>query len=177
MRVGEGDLSDWKASPRGRGSKAARSFFFHGGGVEVAGDGDDHVVGDDGASVPGLEVVEGDGVDGGVLGLAGVGAVGAVDQLDGFADGDAAGVVVAAGDAGVHLALGERELVGLEGGVEEKIHGFGEDGVEVALEAGPAEEVVATPPEVSMLAALASSLSSSLSPSMVAVPLVRQVSP
>ncbi len=38
-------------------------------------------------------------------------------------------------------------------------------------------DVDAEPPEVSMLAALASSLSSSASPSMVAVPLVRQVWP
>ncbi len=38
-------------------------------------------------------------------------------------------------------------------------------------------EVVAPPPELSMEAALSSSTSSSLSPSMVAVPLVRQVSP
>jgi hypothetical protein len=38
-------------------------------------------------------------------------------------------------------------------------------------------EVEAVPPAVSIEAAFASSLSSSLSPSMVAVPLVRQVSP
>ena len=54
--------------------------------------------GHDGFVVPGLEVVEGDGVDGGVLGLAGVGIVGAVDELDGLADGDSVGVVVAPGD-------------------------------------------------------------------------------
>ena len=49
------------------------------------------------------------------------------------------GVVVAAGDAGIDLALGECELVGLEGGVEQEVDGGGEDGVEVAFEAGPAQ--------------------------------------
>ncbi len=62
---------------------------------------------DDGAVVPGLEVGERDGGDGGVLGVAAVGAGRAVDEHGGFARGDAAGVVVAARDAGVDLALGE----------------------------------------------------------------------
>ena len=112
---------------------------FHGGGVEVARDGNDHVVGDEGAAVPCLEVGKGDCGDGGKLRLAGVGAGGAVGELDGFAVCEAAGVVVAAGDAGVHLLPGELELFGLEGGVQQKLDAGGEDGVEVALEAGPAQ--------------------------------------
>ena len=57
--------------------------------------------------------------------------------FDGFAGGDAAGVVVAAGDAGFELLLGELELVLFEGGMEEEVDGGGEDGVEVAFETGP----------------------------------------
>src|SRR5262249_51579811 len=44
--------------------------------------------------------------------------------------------------AGIHLALGERELVSLEGGVKEKVDGRGEDRVEVALEGRPAQRGV-----------------------------------
>ena len=73
--------------------------------------------------MPGLEVVEGDGSDGGIFGLTRIRAGGAVDEFDGFADGDSARVVVAAGDAGVHLTLGEGKLVRLEAGMEEKVDG------------------------------------------------------
>ena len=105
LGVGEGDLGGLEFLAAGKGLEGGAELGFHGGGVEVAGDGDDDVVGDDGSVVPGLEVVEGDGVDGGVFGLARVGAVGAIGEFDGFADGDAGGVVVAAGDGGFELAL------------------------------------------------------------------------
>ena len=123
----------------GKGLEGSAEFLLHGGGVEVAGDGDDDVVGDDGFVVPGVEIVEGDGVDGGVFGLARVGAVGSIGQFDGFAVGDAGGVVVAAGDGGLGLLFGQLELVGFEVGMEQEVDGLGEDGVEVALEAGPAD--------------------------------------
>ncbi len=93
---------------------AARELFeggaelgFYGGSVEVAGDGDDHIVWNDGAVVPGLQILQGDGIDGRVFGLLRVGIGFAVGQLDGDAGCDSAGVVVAAGDACFHLALGE----------------------------------------------------------------------
>ncbi len=88
------------------GLEGGAEFFLHDGAVEVAGDPDDDVVGDNGFVVPGFEVVEGDGVDGGVFGLACVGIVGAVGQFDGFTDSDSGGVVVAARDRGFELAFG-----------------------------------------------------------------------
>ena len=72
--------------------------------------------GSDRLVVPGLEVVDSDGSDGRVLGLTRIRAGGTVDEPDRFANGDTARVVVAAGDAGIDLSLGQRELVGLEGG-------------------------------------------------------------
>ena len=107
LRIGEVDVCCFERFASGQRLEGCAELGFHGGAVEVAGDADDDVVGNDGAVVPCLEIVEGDGVDGGVLGLAGVGIVGAVGELDGFAGGDAAGVVVAARDAGFDLLLGE----------------------------------------------------------------------
>ena len=66
--------------------------------------------------VPRLQVVEGDGIDGGVLGLAGVGIVWAVGELDGFADRDAVGIVVAPRDRGLRLPFASWSLSALKVG-------------------------------------------------------------
>ena len=136
---GEADLGSHDDFALGEWLEGGAELCLHGRRVEVARDGEDHVVGDDGALVPLPKVVEGDGLDGGVLGLAAVGGVFAVDQLPGDASGDPAGIVVATGDAGFGAALGELQLVLLEVGVEQDLGGDAEDGVEVALQAGPAD--------------------------------------
>jgi hypothetical protein len=127
--------------------------------------------------VPGLQVVESDGADGGQLRLARVGAVGAVDQLGRFALGDARLVVVAADDAGGFLLLGQLQLFLVEFGMQEQVEGQREDLVGIAFERVPGEAVESSSPSVSMCAALASSRSSSASPSILAVPLVRHAWP
>ncbi len=139
LRIGEVYVCRFERFSAGQRLEGGAELGFHGGAVEVAGDADDDVVGNDGAGVPCLEVVDGDGADGGVLGLAGVGVVGAIGELDGFAGGDAAGVVVAAGDAGLDLLPGELKLFFVEHWMKEEIHRVGEDGVEVLFEARPVD--------------------------------------
>ncbi len=95
--------------------------LLHGCRVEVAADADDHVVGDDGAFMPGLQIGDGYRHDGRDLRLACVGAGGPIDEARGFAAGDPGGAVVAADDAGGHLLLGQLELFFVEGGMLEKI--------------------------------------------------------
>ena len=85
------------------------------------------------------QVLAGDGVDRRVFGLPGVRAVLAVDQPVELAIGDAADVVVAAGDHGLLLDLGQVDLVLPEGGMGQDV---GEDGhglVEILLEHGHPE--------------------------------------
>jgi hypothetical protein len=90
---------------------------LHCGGIEIAGDAEDDVVGVDILLVPLQQIVAGDGGNGGVFGDAGVRIIGAVGEANGFAAGDGVDVIIAAGDAGVHLKLGQSDLVVAEGGV------------------------------------------------------------
>ena len=87
---------------------------FHGGGIEVAADAENDVVGMNVAAVPVDQILTRDGGDGGVFGHAGVGIVGAVSQLDGFAVRDFADVVVAAGNAVAFFLLRDVDFVGAE---------------------------------------------------------------
>ncbi len=112
---------------------------FHGGGIEVAGDRDDHVVGQDGLVVEGLQVSDSDGLDGGELRLAGVGRVCAVDHFGGFAAGDAGGVIVLADDAGFDAAAGELEFDWFECGMEKEVESVGKDEGFILFQARPAE--------------------------------------
>ena len=71
--------------------------------------------------------------------LAGVGIVGAVGQLRGFAAGDAADFVVAAGDGVELFLLGEIELVGAEFGIAQQVEEDFENVVEIRLQARPGD--------------------------------------
>ena len=108
---------------------------FHGDGVEVTGDAENDVVGVNVFVVPVDQVLARDGGNGRVLRHAGVGIVGAVGQLDGFALGNFADLVVAAGDAVVFFLLGDVDFVGAEFGILQHVDEGFEDVVEVTFEA------------------------------------------
>src|SRR6266702_6272569 len=93
LRSGEFALERVDLGPVRKRLEDLAQLGFHFRGVEVAADGDDDVAGRDGAVVPLLQVVEGDGVDGGVFSLASVWAAGAVDDLGRFAARDRSCVV------------------------------------------------------------------------------------
>src|SRR5580698_9868688 len=88
-------------------SKNLTEFGFHGGGIEVASDPQNDVVGMNVGLMPVDEVLACDRGHGRVLGFASVRIVGAVGQLEGFAAGNFADVVVAAGNGVVHSLLCE----------------------------------------------------------------------
>ena len=77
LRLGEVDLWSGRTRvPCGMARKGRAKLGFHLRDFEVADDADDQVRADDGAVVPGLQVVERDGGDGGDLGMRAVGVVG-----------------------------------------------------------------------------------------------------
>src|SRR5262249_2502376 len=78
---------------------------FHAGGIEVADDTEDDVVGMNVLVVPVDQVLTSDGVDGRVFFLARVRIPGAVGELYGLAAGDLGNFVVAAGEWGGGLSL------------------------------------------------------------------------
>ena len=84
--------------------------------------------------MPVQQILAGDRSHGSVLRNAGVGIVFAVGDDDALAMNDGADVIVAAGDGGVHLGLGELQLVVAELGIVQQVEVDLEDGVEVALE-------------------------------------------
>src|ERR1035441_8630751 len=86
--------------------------------------------------VPVDQVLARDGGDGRVRGHAGVGIVGAIGQLDGFALGNFADLVVAAGDAVAFFLLGDVDFFGAELRVLQDVDEGLEYVVEVSLEAG-----------------------------------------
>ncbi len=161
---------------RRQGSRMRRAPGFHGRGIEIAADADDQLA-LEGAVVPGLQIGHRDRADGGQLRLARVGAVGAIDQLGRFAARDAVLIVVAAHDARGLLLLRQLQLFRVEFGWRSKSMAS-----EKTWSASPFSEshesaVESSSPPVSMCAALASSRSSMASPSILAVPLVRQACP
>ena len=85
--------------------------------------------------VPSHEVLAGDGLDGGVFRHARQGRVRAIDQPGDLARGDAADVVVPAGDAGIDADLGEVEFLLREGGCAQDLIEDLEDIVEILLQA------------------------------------------
>jgi len=89
--------------------------------------------------VPGIQVVERDGGDGGQLWLMRVRRVGAVDELGGFTAGDLVLFVVAADDAGGDLLLRELELFRREVRVQKQIEGKRKDPIGVGFERVPGE--------------------------------------
>ena len=109
---------------------------LHRRGIEVAADADDELA-LEGAIVPGLQVGQRDGADGGELRLARVGTVGAVDQLGRFALGDSVLIVVAANDRRGFLLLRQLQLFRAEFGMKEQVHGQRKDLVGIALERVP----------------------------------------
>src|ERR1017187_2537638 len=106
---GKGVVAGGRGLSRWQTFKCRTELGFHGYGVEVATDADDELA-TDGAIMQGLQVVEGDGANGGEFRLTGVGTIGSVGQLFPFAFGDGRFVVVAANDAGGFLLLGELKL-------------------------------------------------------------------
>jgi hypothetical protein len=85
--AGKHVMADWGGLDRRKAFKCSAQFGLHGNGVEVAADAHNQFAGN-GAVMPGLQVIDGDGADGGQFGLAGVGAVRTVDQLGRFAFGN-----------------------------------------------------------------------------------------
>ncbi len=123
----------------GPGVECGAQPGFHGGGIEVAADAENDVVGMNVVAVPVDQVLASDGGDGCVFGHAGVGIVGAVSQFDGFAVGNFADVVVAAGNAVAFFLLREVDFVGAEFGILQHVDECLEDVVEVGLQAREAD--------------------------------------
>ncbi len=108
---------------------------FHRLGIEVAGDAEDDVVGINELLMPADQVLTCYRGDGRVFRNARVRVVFAVDDDAALASDDGVDVIVTAGNRGVHLPLGELQLVGTELGIVQQIEIHLEDGVEVALQA------------------------------------------
>ncbi len=105
-------------------------------GVEIAPDGKPHVVGMEIILVKSDDVIAINGVDGGILGLAGIGAPAAIDQFAELAVGDLADVVVAPGDVGTGIDLGQFDLLRVEHGPAQDVGHDRQHLVQVLLEHG-----------------------------------------